>query len=67
MMLGGKGIILISIAFLCVSISLYFFCKRCKKDQVMIRDLTSNPRVVPAEIIVDGQINNEPYVPELPN
>lgn len=66
MMLGGKGIILISIAFLCVSVSLYFICKRYKKDQIMIRDLTSNPRVVPAEIIVDGQINNEPYVPELP-
>tara|TARA_Y100001954_G_C15586628_1_gene491030 strand:- start:70 stop:285 length:216 start_codon:yes stop_codon:yes gene_type:complete len=66
MMTRGQGIILISLAFLIFTVCIYFFCKRCKKDQVMIRDLISNPRIVPAGIIVDGQINNEPYVPELP-
>lgn len=67
-MTRGQGIILISLAFLIFTVCLYYFCKRCRKDQVMLRELTSNSRIVPAEIIIDSEsiLHNEPSVPELP-
>ena len=50
-------------------ISCYLFKKRHEFDSIIIRDLTSNNRIVPVEgiIVVEGHINTErPPVPELP-
>tara|TARA_B100000674_G_C37274888_1_gene660592 strand:- start:275 stop:493 length:219 start_codon:yes stop_codon:yes gene_type:complete len=58
--------ILGSIIFL---ISCYLFKKRHEFDIIIIRDLTSNNRIVPVEgiIVVEGHVNTEgPSVPELP-
>ena len=54
---------------LVAAMSIYLFCKRCKKDMTIIHDLTSDSQVVPVEsmITVQGSIVHiTPQVPELP-
>lgn len=58
---------------LVTAMSIYLFCKRCKKDMTIIHDLTSDSQVVPVESMTCENITVQasivhitPQVPELP-
>ena len=57
--------ILFAIIAVVAGYSVYLFWRRCQKDRVIIRDLTSNPQVVPAEPVVDAILVHEPQVPRV--
>ena len=71
----GVSLVLISISMLACVSSLWMLCRRCRQDSLIIRDLTSNIRVVPvlhseiqavASEIQVIQVQAQPMVPDLP-
>lgn len=69
-------LILYLILFLVFVLCIRLFLKRCKKDMAMLRNLTSDQRIVPAQLIEPHiQINEpqiiianvQPVVPRLPS
>lgn len=66
-------LLVIIILCLCVCLSCTFLILRCLKDRVIIKELTSDIRVVPAELVSEDLevvdaiiIRQDNTVPELP-
>lgn len=69
--LSFSDILFIIVLTITILLSCYFIIKRFIKDSVMISNLTSNIRIVPAVLINESETINatvlvEPPVPELP-
>lgn len=50
------------ILFLVFVLCIRLFLKRCKKDRAMLRNLTSDQRIVPAQLIGSNNSMNQPQI-----